>query len=162
MRNFRTIREAKDYLASRIAAEAEQGGNPLSEIERKMLYFSETDWTLPEMAEVSAQFDAEYDQDEYERKVSGLVRKITARHHGNKKEEEESWDDAVAKLSEGDHYILVLVSSDRSSAIGFLSSLGSNRIRPPRDILKLWLTAFAVIFLGLGVVALWNWLFRSQ
>jgi hypothetical protein len=37
-----------------------------------MLYFSETHWTLPNIAEVNEQFDAEYDQDEYEEKSRGL------------------------------------------------------------------------------------------
>ena len=37
---FRTIREAKDYLAERIAEEADCNGTPLTDVERKMLYFT--------------------------------------------------------------------------------------------------------------------------
>lgn len=54
MASFRTAKEAKDYIAERIAAEAARESVPLSEVERKMLYWSETDWTLPDMKQVGA------------------------------------------------------------------------------------------------------------
>ena len=38
---MRSVREAKEFLASQIAEEAQREGTPLCEIERKMLYFSE-------------------------------------------------------------------------------------------------------------------------
>jgi hypothetical protein len=151
---FATDKTALDFIAGRIAAEAERAGTPLTEIERKMLYFSQTDWTLPDMAEVSEEFDRDYDQDEYERKIGDLARKITAHHHGDNREEKESWDAAREKLSEGDHYILVLVSSGRSNAAGFLPALTPNPVRPPHDILKLWLTAIAIVFGLLGLALL--------
>jgi hypothetical protein len=46
---FKTTRDAKEYLVSRIVAEADRAGIQLSDIERKMLYFSETGWTLPDI-----------------------------------------------------------------------------------------------------------------
>jgi hypothetical protein len=46
---FGTIKQAKNYLAGRIIAEVSRDGAPLPEIERKLLYFSEADWTLPEL-----------------------------------------------------------------------------------------------------------------
>ena len=61
MQTFSTPREAKEFLVSRIVAEAQREGVPLSEIERKMLYFSETGWTLPDMMEVDEAFDRDYD-----------------------------------------------------------------------------------------------------
>jgi negative regulator of replication initiation len=91
VKEFRTIREAKDFLAQRIACEAQNEGMPLSEVERKMLYFSETDWTLPDMAEVSAAFDRDCDENEYEQKIAGLVRKIEARNDSENPDEEEAW-----------------------------------------------------------------------
>jgi hypothetical protein len=72
-----TEREAKEYLAERIAAEAAREGKPLTEIERKMLYFTETGWTLPDMIQVNAEFERrDYDYDTYERKILGLAREI--------------------------------------------------------------------------------------
>ena len=153
MNRFGTIREAKDFLAGRIAAEAKRENIPLSEVERKMLYFTETGWTLPDMAEVSAEFDRDYGQDEYEQKIASLVRKIEKddQVHPN---DQEAWDDAVLKLSEGDHYLLVLVNPS-------LSASGPT-VRPPHDGLMLWLTAFGIIF-GLFVLAsLCNWLFGAR
>ena len=70
---FGTIREAKDYLGGRIAIVAERDGIPLSELARKMLYFSETDWTLPDISNVSEEFDRDYNESEYVRKIAALV-----------------------------------------------------------------------------------------
>ncbi len=42
MKAVHSVREAKEFLASRIVAEAERENVPLSEIERKMLYFTES------------------------------------------------------------------------------------------------------------------------
>jgi hypothetical protein len=154
VKNLSTIRQAKDFLAGRIAAEAGREGQPLSEIERKMLYFSETDWTLPDMPEISGEFDRDYDQDEYERKIGALVRKITAHGHGGNEEEQEKWDAAILKLAEGDHYLSVLADPSLRPR--------SSSVRPPHDILKLWLTGFAIVFGGIGVAAAGNGLFGSR
>lgn len=141
-----------DYLVSRIADKAKCDGSPLSDVERKMLYFSDTDWTLPDMAEVSAEFDRDCNQSEYERMIAGLIGKITAHHHGNNRNEEENWEEAIARLSEGDHYILVLVSLGRSSGSGFLPTLGSAGVRPPHDTLRLLVTALGIVGGLLGLI----------
>lgn len=153
--NFSTVKEAKDFLANRIVAEAKHENVPLSEVERKMLYWSETDWTLPDMMEVGAEFDRDYDQDEHEQKIAKLVANITAHHHQNN--EEEKWDAAVDKLSEGDHYLTVLIGeADRSG--GLLSILDNQPIRTPRDFLMALLAAFALIFSIFALFALSHWL----
>ena len=59
MDRFPDDREALDFIASQIAEEALREGVPFSEAERKMLYFSETAWTLPDIWEVSDKFDEE-------------------------------------------------------------------------------------------------------
>ena len=59
MNAFRSGREAKEYLVSRIVAEAQRENVSLSEVERKMLYFSESGWTLPDMTAVSEDFNRE-------------------------------------------------------------------------------------------------------
>ena len=53
MRTFNSGREAKEYLIAQIVLEAEREGMPLSETERKMMYFTETAWTLPDIWEVN-------------------------------------------------------------------------------------------------------------
>ncbi len=66
MTNFQSARDAKEFLIARVVEEAKGENIPLSEVEHKMLYFSETHWTIPDIASVSERFDREYDQDEYE------------------------------------------------------------------------------------------------
>lgn len=53
MKAFHSGREAKEFLISELVAEAQRENVPLSEIERKMLYFTESGWTLPDMMKVS-------------------------------------------------------------------------------------------------------------
>lgn len=108
---FKTIREAKDYLANSIGEEAQRAGIRLTEVERKMLYFSETGWTLPDMKKVSAEFDRKYDQNDYERKIRELVTKMQVRLAAQGEQEQERWSAALEKLSRGDHYLLVLTDA---------------------------------------------------
>jgi hypothetical protein len=159
---FATVKEAKDYLAGRIVAEANREGIPLSEIERKMLYFSETNWTLPDTAEVSAEFDRKYDQDEYEEKVARLIANVTADRHHRNRDEEEKWDAAVHKLSEEDHYLLVLISEAKRTQGGLSSILNNQPIRTPRDFLKALLVAFVLISSIFALFALVEWFSETK
>ena len=72
MRTFSSGREAKEYLIAQIVMEAEREGTPLSETERKMLYCTETAWTLPDIWEVNEAFERDYDQPAYEAKVGRI------------------------------------------------------------------------------------------
>jgi hypothetical protein len=141
MPEFASARDAKEFLAGRIAAEAERQGSPLSEVESKMLYFSETGWNLPEMAEVNAEFDRDYNQDEYEKKIGSLVGAILARNDFGSDRDRELWNKAVAKLGEGDHYLLVLVGDSGTASADPKSE----------DWLRPWLIALGV---ALGIIAL--------
>jgi hypothetical protein len=129
MQRFASARDAKEYLINRIVAQSSQDGVSLTDIERKMLYFSETHWTLPDMMQVNSEFDQNYENDQYERKIAGLVRRI--REAG---EDRKSWDEAVRRLRSEDHYLLVLIDGD--------SQLPASR--PPGDILRLILTGCAI------------------
>ncbi len=83
----------------------------MSEIERKMLYFSETAWTLPDIMEVNEAFEGDYDQAEYEQKIGKLVRNLCAHTRGNDREEFEAWKEALRTLRREDHYLLVLIDT---------------------------------------------------
>lgn len=87
MNQFSSAREAKEYLVSRIVDEAQREGVALSEVERKMLYFTETAWTLPDIMEVSDEFDRDYDQNEYEKKIAGLIKNLVKRDREENSEE---------------------------------------------------------------------------
>lgn len=132
MRAFSSGREAKEFLISRILAEAEQENVILSEVERKMLYFSETAWTLPDIMTVNEDFDRLYDQSEYEKKIAGIIRQAYKRACKHSPEEYESWRAAIRRLEKEDHYLSVMVT---------LAGL-----RPRGDQLKLF-------FAGMGVAS---------
>ena len=139
-----SIREAKEFLVARIVEEANREGVPLSEVERKMLYFSETGWTLPNMMEVNEEFDRNYDQDDYERKITGLISNFEKRTRAENKQEWNTWTSAVRTLSEEDHYLLVMMNLPTDST----------GVRPPGDILKLILTAVVVTAILLTIMYL--------
>ncbi len=148
-----TVREAKDYLAGRIVAQAKREQVPLSEIERKMLYFSETDWTLPGMHKINAEFERDYDNNEYERKIAGLIRNIEAGDAGDE-QEQETWQRAVDKLAEGDNYLSILLDPSFTPA--------GEAVHPPHDRLRLWLTALGVVVAALGLSSLFDRLQGSK
>jgi hypothetical protein len=104
---FPTFRDAKEYLIRRILVQADRDGVSLSDVERKMLYFSETGWTLPDMMFVSRVFDQNYDQNEYETKIGQIVRRIHHQPDGNR--DDDHWDEAVQRRRDEDHYLTVLI-----------------------------------------------------
>lgn len=108
MNQFPTAREAKEFLISGILAEAQREHVSLSETERKMLYFSETAWTLPDIMDVYAAFEGECDSAQYEKKMARLIRTAFHRARRTNPEQAASWINAVRKLKKEDHYILVM------------------------------------------------------
>ena len=102
---------------SRIIVESQREGVPLSDVERKMLYFSESAWTLSDMAEVSDAFDREYKQAEYEQKLGKLIRKMYSNDRAHNREEFEAWNEALRTLRKEDHYLLVLIAAGQSSSL---------------------------------------------
>jgi len=107
---FHSAREAKEFLISKIVEQAQCDGVSLSDLERKMLYFSETGWTLPSIGSISEEFDRVCDQDEYEEKIVALIKgayKEILRDPGNGYEK---WWSAIRLLRKQDHYILVMVN----------------------------------------------------
>ena len=141
MSRFANDREAKEFLVGRIVDEAEREGVSLSEVARKMLYFSETGWTLPDMAAVNDEFNARYDQQEFEEKIAGLIRNARKRAPEEAGEESAAWLDAIRVLEKGDHCLLVMI--DRAG-----------RVRPPFDLLKLFAAALAVVAAGVSLLFL--------
>jgi hypothetical protein len=99
---------AKEFLISKVVHQAELEHVPLSEVERKMLYFTEVHPTLPDIYEVNAEFERRYDADEYEAKVVGLLKNARARDSRDSQALKRQWGDALNALKGEDHYILVM------------------------------------------------------
>ena len=117
---------AKQFLISRVIEEAGFEQVSLSEVEKKMLYFTEVHPSLPDIYEVNAEFERDYDSDEYEAKIAGLLKNARDRDRQSSASREQDWKDALDALKHEDHYILVMVSQ----AFGFGSaSAGGHRVR---------------------------------
>jgi hypothetical protein len=144
MKAFHSGQDAKEFLISKIVAEAQSENIPLSEVERKMLYFTESGWTLPDIMDVSAAFDREYDQDEYEQKIAGVVARTYKRVLKDSRDEYGRWWAAIRFLQREDHYILVLI--------------GLAGLRPRWDQLKLLAAGLAIV----TCIVLWIILSNKQ
>jgi hypothetical protein len=160
MHDFRTTQEAKEYLIGQIVGEAGREKIGLSEIEQKMLYFSESGWTLPNIVKVNEEFERDYNNDEYEQKIAGLIRGIEDRQDGTRGEIDE-WRNAIRKLSGEDHYLLTLIGLAGGSRSGssfwerWLPSIGlpaSNRVRG--DFFRLLVAAIVLVAILLTLTAL--------
>lgn len=109
MKAFQTGREAKEFLISKIVEEAQRENISLSEVERNMLYFTESGWTLPDIVQVSEEFDREYDQAKYERKIAKLVTKADRRIRKGSRKDYDKWWAAIRFFEREDHYITVMI-----------------------------------------------------
>jgi hypothetical protein len=111
---------AKKFLISKVIEEARIEGGALSDVENKMLQFTEVNSPPPDVYEVAEQFDREYDSDQYEAKIAGLLKNARERDAQNSAIAEQPWKDALESLKKEDHYILVMCAE----AFGQDSSLG--------------------------------------
>jgi hypothetical protein len=140
------VQQAKDFLVQQATEQAVLEGAPLSDLEKRMMYFTETDDCSADPVALDETFEAEYDIDEYETRMLGLFRNAYKRLKKEYPERVHRWNEAIRLLSEGDHYILVLTGE-----------AGAEPPRPPYDTAKLLGTALllvALLFVGMYVLSL--------
>jgi hypothetical protein len=101
-----TPASAKQFLSSKLSAQAAHDKVTLDEIEKRMFVFSESSVTAD--IEAMEVFDKNYDSGDYESKVTRLLRKAYA-HDKRKKEGKREWSDALKTLSQEDFYGLVMI-----------------------------------------------------
>src|ERR1700730_6766969 len=142
------IREAKDFLVQRTAEQAQMEGVALSELEKRMMYFTETGEMQEDFIQLNEDFEAEYDPDEYEAKIHGLMHRAYARVKKENPEMARRWKEAIRELGKGDHYLSVLWGE------GLLGA-SYPKERPRHDFLKLLGTALllAIVAISLGLIA---------
>jgi ribosomal protein L11 methylase PrmA len=133
---------AKQFLISKVIEEAGIEDVELSDIEKKMLQFTEVNSPPPDIYKVAEQFDREYDSDQYEAKIAALLRNARNCDAKNSAIAEQQWKDALESLKEEDHYILVMCAE----AFGQDSALGSQH--QGRKYL-----IYAAVFIG--IVLIW-------
>lgn len=102
-------KEAKDFLADQAAQQAALDHIPISDLEKQMMYFTESDPdSCVDPIRLNDRFEEKYDTAEYEAKMSRLLhrahKRLKAENPGGKLQ----WDDAISTLEKGDHYVLVL------------------------------------------------------
>jgi len=108
-------RQAKDFLVQQASEQAALEGVQLSDLERRMMYFTESDSSCENPAALNEEFEAEYDTEEYETKLSELLHHAYERLKKEDGEKVRNWDQSIEALRKGDHYILVLWGNNPSS-----------------------------------------------
>jgi hypothetical protein len=122
------VNEAKDFLVRQTAEQAEREGVSLSELEKRMMYFTESEDAVEDPIALNEEFEAQYDTAEYESKIAGLL----GRAYNHLKEEGsgavQTWEEAIRELKKGDHYILVMWAERRVAARpwGFWKTIGAS------------------------------------
>lgn len=109
---FTSQGQAKRFFVDKIATQALTEGTPLSDAERQMLSFSESD---PEFAGEPAlveKLQAEISDEEYEAKIAGLIERSWKRDVETDANAGKLYREAFTTLSQGDHYLLTMI--DRS------------------------------------------------
>ena len=102
------VREAKDFLVTQTAEQAALEGVPLSDLEKRMMYFTEGPDAVEDPVKLNDEFEAQYETKEYETKISRLLRHAYTRLKQENPERTRNWDQAIRTLRKGDHYFLVM------------------------------------------------------
>jgi hypothetical protein len=141
---------AKDFLISKVVQEAELSHEHLSEVERKMLYFTEAHPVLPDIMKVNAEFERDYDLDDYENKIIRLLKGARQGDIEQSIQYKDMWNDAISALKREDHYLLVMLY--RAFPEYRKAILPTHRIR---DYLIYIAIGIALVCLCIGI-AEWN------
>jgi hypothetical protein len=102
------IREAKDFLVAQTTEQAALENVPLSDLEKRMMYFTESGYVPEDPIKLNEEFEAECDSDEYEAKISRLLHHAHDRLRNENDAARKNWDLAIKCLRRGDHYLLVM------------------------------------------------------
>jgi hypothetical protein len=111
------VREAKDFLVAQTAQQAALENVPLSDLEKRMMYFTEAGECPEDPIKLNEEFEAQYDATAYEEKVSRLLAHACLRLKRENPELARVWDQADETLWQGDHYLVVLCGLSRTSRI---------------------------------------------
>jgi hypothetical protein len=128
--------EAKDFLVQQTGEQAAIENVPLSDLEKRMMYFTETGECPEGPLALNDAFEAAYDTAEYEAKISKLMQHAYQRIRKENLETADKWKEAVKQLSKGDHYLSILAGANYPKE--------GPQERPPYDSLKLLGTAILV------------------
>jgi hypothetical protein len=118
--------DAKRFLIARVIAEADLEHAPLLDVEKRMLAFSESDPSFTEdPAAINDEFERSCNTDEYESKITQLLKNGRDRDGESTPDREQEWKDALVALRREDHYILVMAAAAFPAEAGGLPGVGS-------------------------------------
>jgi hypothetical protein len=104
---FPSQAEAKQFLANKIITEAGFQSVPLSEVDKRLLFYSVDE---PESAAGIPEDELADVNDDYEDKIGALLKQAFQRDQ-DKPEEQQKYRDAIQELKKGDHYLLVMAQT---------------------------------------------------
>jgi len=110
------VNDAKDFLVQQVAEQAQREGVSLSDLEKRMMCFTESEDAVENPIALNEEFEAQYDTAEYQSKIAGLLGRAYNRLKEEGSGEVQTWDEAIAELKKGDHYILVMWAERRIAA----------------------------------------------
>lgn len=102
-------------------------GVSLSDLEKRMMYFTESQDATEDPIQLNDEFEAKYNMAEYEAKISNLLHHARTRLKKQNPETARQWDQSVRLLRKGDHYILVLLDlkiAPKLTMVGVLKLVG--------------------------------------
>jgi hypothetical protein len=102
------ITEAKDFLVQQTAEQAALDHVSLSNLEKRMMHFTEGPDATEDPLALNAEFEAANDAGDYEDKISKLLHRAHSRLKAVKSDKLPVWDEAIRVLQAGDHYLLVM------------------------------------------------------
>lgn len=101
--------EAKAFFADKVAQQARSEGLRLSDAERRMLSWSESDPDFIAEPGLADQLALEMSDEEYEAKIAGLLERSFESNVAADPAARKAWRQMHAALSEGDYYILIMI-----------------------------------------------------
>jgi hypothetical protein len=140
-------REAKDFLVAQTAEQAALEGVSISDLEKRMMYFTESGYVPEDPIKLYEEFEAEDDSDKYEAKISGLLHRAYRRLRKENGVARKNWDAAIKCLRGGDHYLLVMWD------------IAPYTWTPVRDSMNLLSSSLGIVALvaALGILAAFIW-----
>jgi hypothetical protein len=115
---FKTQSDAKRFIVDKVIEQAKVNGVNLSDTERYNLSWSESDPDFKVDYEKAEALEDEISSDKYEAKVIGLIRHAFERDIAEDPNAKSLYREAYEKMSEGDHYILIMMKNAIGSKLG--------------------------------------------
>jgi hypothetical protein len=106
---FTSQGQAKRFFVDKVAAQALTEGAPLSDTERQMLSFFESDPEFTVDPALVEKLQAEISDEEYEAKIAGLIERSWKRDVETDANAGNLYREAFTTLSQGDHYLLIMI-----------------------------------------------------